>query len=351
VKKESLELKIGIFVLVGIALLAALIIIFGEIEVLSKSYKITCDFRQSVGDISPGVAVKFRGLRIGNVSDVRLLPDGAVRLVLKIRENYNVKEDAKIVVVQTSILGESYIEITPGSEKAGFVPKDGSAKLPGEVKITLSDMPEIFVELLKKYEKKVSSIIDNLDSTVRNLNRVVGDMESQQYLKDTLRNASLTLEKGPEIAENIAQLMKSGNELAEKLKESAKTFDTRVAKIGDTYVTLGKDLNARLNDITDRLNKILASMQRIVDRTSPESTVAKLISEDQLYRKLIETLNEAKLTLAQIKRTARYFEENPSAVFWGPKKKKREERPFWEKIFPPAKEKGSGAKKASTSGG
>ena len=48
-----------------------------------------------------------------------------------------------------------------------------------------------------------------------------------------------------------------------------------------------------------------------------QSTVAKLLAEDTLHTKMTETLDEAKATLAQIRKTAQYVEENPDAFFWG----------------------------------
>jgi len=337
VAKESLEIKIGIFVVAGVLLLAAMILIFGEVEMFRNEYAVTAFFKESVGDVTPGVSVRFRGLRVGKAVDISLLDDGTVKVVLSVRENFDIKKDAKLVAVQTSFLGESYFDITPGSPGGDVLPKDGTAVMEGVVQSSLSELTPKVDRILTEYEPKLAQLMENLNNAITHFDKVVGDKESQAYFKSILKNTAMTMDRAPEIAANVARLVNSGNELVANLKKSAKTFDSQMTELGASYGKLGKDLNS----IAQRLDNILASMQKISNKASAESTVGRLVSEDQLYEKMIETLDEARLTLAQIKKTVRYLEENPSAMFWGAKKR-TPEKPWWQKLFVKEKEESAG---------
>jgi hypothetical protein len=51
-----------------------------------------------------------------------------------------------------------------------------------------------------------------------------------------------------------------------------------------------------------------------------------MLAEDTLHVKTTETLDEAKATLAQLRKTVQYFEEHPDVLFWG---KKPEAKKGW----------------------
>lgn len=67
---EANYLKIGLFVLTGIALIILAILAFGSSKLLRPTIYIETYFDESVQGISEGSPVKYRGLQIGYVKDI-----------------------------------------------------------------------------------------------------------------------------------------------------------------------------------------------------------------------------------------------------------------------------------------
>ena len=141
---------------------------------------------------------------------------------------------------------------------------------------------------------------------------------------------------------------------ANKVVASAKT---QVDALGENYTNLARDLRA----LSAKTEVLLNSMQRLMGESRGESTVGRLLTEDKVYQKLVETLDEARATLAQVKQTFQYLEENPTALYWGDKNKRKvtEQKPFWKRIFTltpttakeePAETKAGEQKKAAPEG-
>ncbi|MEW6355637.1 MAG: MlaD family protein [Planctomycetota bacterium] len=334
--KSNLEIKIGVFVTVGIVLLMAMIIMFGEFRFFHNTYTVTCYFKESISGITPGVDVTMLGKRIGEAASFEITPEPQVKAVLKIDKQYRIPKDSTVRKVQQSFLGDYYLSIKPpdGTIKE-MIPTDDSAVLETVVDTSLGDLAPKVDQFLKDYEPQIAELMKNLNSAVASLNQIVSDPASQKYLKDALRDASATVAKGPGIADEVAAVVKESHILVQNLNKTTATFDAQVSALGKDYQKVAKDINS----VAEKLDAILSSMKKISDKATSESTVGKLVSDTELYAKMVETLDQAKATLSQIKRTMQYFEEHPSDLVWGSRKKMKEPetQPWWEKLF--AKEK------------
>ncbi len=71
--KQANKTKIGIFVLGAMALLVIAIVVLGSGKLFRKTFKAVCFFEGSVGGLDAGAPVVFDGVRIGSVTDKRLL--------------------------------------------------------------------------------------------------------------------------------------------------------------------------------------------------------------------------------------------------------------------------------------
>lgn len=67
---EVSYLKIGIFMLVGLAMIVAALLIFGSNKLFQRTTYIETYFEESVQGISEGYPVKYRGLQIGYVKKI-----------------------------------------------------------------------------------------------------------------------------------------------------------------------------------------------------------------------------------------------------------------------------------------
>jgi len=116
-KKFDLELMVGLFILAGIICLGYLSIKLGKMEVLGgKGYEVYAIF-SNIGGLKTGSSIEVAGVDMGRVKSITL-DNYQARVVLNLPWSLKIQEDAIASVKTKGLIGEKYIEITPGgSEK------------------------------------------------------------------------------------------------------------------------------------------------------------------------------------------------------------------------------------------
>ena len=112
-KKFDLELAVGVFMIIGIICLGYLSIKLGKMEVFGdKGYEIHAIFSNS-GGLKPGSSVVIAGVEVGRVKRIAL-DDYQAKVVLNIPLNVKIQEDAIASIKTKGLIGEKFVEITPG---------------------------------------------------------------------------------------------------------------------------------------------------------------------------------------------------------------------------------------------
>jgi phospholipid/cholesterol/gamma-HCH transport system substrate-binding protein len=112
-KGIDLELTVGFFVLVGIICLGYLTIKLGKMEIGGgNGYEIKALFT-NVGGLTTGADVVIAGVKVGKVSKITLSEYNAL-VSMRIGHDIKVQEDAIASIKTKGLIGEKYVEITPG---------------------------------------------------------------------------------------------------------------------------------------------------------------------------------------------------------------------------------------------
>jgi phospholipid/cholesterol/gamma-HCH transport system substrate-binding protein len=116
-KKIDLELAVGLFIIAGILCLGYLSVKLGKMEIIGeRGYEIYGVF-SNIGGLKVGSSVEIAGVNVGRVKSI-VLDDFQARVVLNFPKDLPVQEDAIASIKTRGLIGEKYIEITPGgSEK------------------------------------------------------------------------------------------------------------------------------------------------------------------------------------------------------------------------------------------
>ena len=120
-KKFDLELAVGLFVIAGVICLAYLSIQLGKMEVVGKrGYDIYALFSNS-GGLKTGSSIMIGGVDVGRVKNITL-DNYQARVVLNFTEKVEIQEDAIASIKTSGLIGEKYVEITPGGSKKVIEP-------------------------------------------------------------------------------------------------------------------------------------------------------------------------------------------------------------------------------------
>lgn len=124
-KKSSLELTVGLFVIIGLACVGYLTVKLGKMELLGDHYyTLNAKFTSATG-LKSGSNVEIAGVRIGQVDDVTLEPVMKIALVkMKIEKEIELQDDSIASVKTSGLIGDKFVQITPGGSLDVLEPGD-----------------------------------------------------------------------------------------------------------------------------------------------------------------------------------------------------------------------------------
>ncbi len=113
-RKSSVEITVGLFIIAGFLALVYLAFNLGEVSLFrgSRTYTIHAEF-DNVAGVKKGASVQIAGVDVGKVAEVAL-KDQYANLALEIDKNIEIPDDSMASVKSQGIIGDKYIQITLG---------------------------------------------------------------------------------------------------------------------------------------------------------------------------------------------------------------------------------------------
>lgn len=123
--RSSIEIAVGIFVLLGILCVGYLTIRLGKMKWLGDdSYAVYAHF-QSVSGLNAGASVEMAGVQIGQVGAISLSNEEKVAIVkIKIKKEVVLSDDVIASVKTSGLIGDKYIKLSPGGSDQTLGPGD-----------------------------------------------------------------------------------------------------------------------------------------------------------------------------------------------------------------------------------
>jgi len=89
-----------------------------------ESYPLTARFRSAEG-VSVGTDVRLAGIAVGSVTSLTLDPQTfEAEVAFTVQGNLGIPDDSDVKIASESLLGGSYVEITPGASEVTLAPGD-----------------------------------------------------------------------------------------------------------------------------------------------------------------------------------------------------------------------------------
>ncbi len=230
VKKTSVELKVGLFVLMALIVLGFLVIKAGDFS-LKPGYPVKFVF-DSVSGVESGTPVSLTGVNVGEVKSVQAVrnAEGKTRAEVTawIMQGVLIEEDADVRVSSVGLLGERSIEILPGSVGSATVTQGGI--LTGRSSVTFGKLTE-----------SGNRLIGKLEYGVDNLNKVIADPVFQADVKDTFGNASKVSKNLQETTEDLREAARSARVVLGRMRDGEGSIgrlmkDDKIAKDLEAFV-------------------------------------------------------------------------------------------------------------------
>lgn len=286
--KKSLtfsKLRVGIFVLFGLAVLGFLILnSTGDFNPFEKKLRLKARFAAADG-LREGSDVQLAGVRIGKVDEVILLPpdspeDFKVEAVMAIDQELSgrpitdrIRTDSNAQLIATSLLSnDKMINISPGTSKGSPVTEDFI--LESRVAISINQLTQTGNDLLEQINKlavPANDILNKASQGEGTLGSLVNDESLYRNLDATVAETKLTMTK----------------------------LQTTLEKVNRGSGTAGKLLNDP--QLYDSLNKTVSQLEAISsDIRSGRGTAGKFVTDDALYNETRAAIIDLRTSAAKI---------------------------------------------------
>jgi phospholipid/cholesterol/gamma-HCH transport system substrate-binding protein len=223
-----------------VLLIAAIVFIFWLTNfALSAKYDIyDVVFHGPIAGLSKGGDVQFNGIKVGEVSDIRLDKSDPNLVIARIRvaSDTPIRTDSYATLEPQGITGVNYIQITAGTAAKPLL-KDTVP--PGQVP-TLQARGGTISNLLAGGGNMVQRAVETLDR----VNRVLSDQNIQKVnaIMGDIESVTAELRERKAIIADADKALVSANQAAEQIRDLAKSSQTLVD--GDGKRTLAKAADA-----------------------------------------------------------------------------------------------------------
>jgi phospholipid/cholesterol/gamma-HCH transport system substrate-binding protein len=188
-KPISFEIKVGIFIFIGILLTFIIVFSIGEFYILKPMYRVRVLFGFANG-IAVGAPVRLAGVEAGEIEDIKVFYDEAakrtkVALVAKLKQEARVEKNAVCKINTLGLLGEKYLEITPGTAETGFL--TNQSEIMGYDPIPMEEI----TETMKDLSATAKSVTESADVILKRLERgegTVGKLLKEEEIYNDLRD-------------------------------------------------------------------------------------------------------------------------------------------------------------------
>lgn len=310
---QRISAKVGLFVVIGIAILAAGILTLGTMR---KSFITRIDANAtfiSVNGLTKGNNVWFSGVKVGTVREITFTPDSKVRVVFSIEAESQkfIKKDAMVRVSSDGLIGNPIILISGGSPSVPMI-ENGH-----EFRIEKEESTQEMMKTLQANNKNILSITEDLKSLVADIRAGQGSIG--KLMKDEAMYANLT--KSLATVEAATRDLKQGASglatLTNKLNAEG-NFVNSIATDKEIYPSI-KTTISTLQTTSDNLKQTSLAAKQMVDNLEQTSkTINKMTTNTTSPVGVLlhdeKTANDIKETISNLESSSEKLNQNMEAL-------------------------------------
>ncbi|MDY0000309.1 MAG: MlaD family protein [Polyangia bacterium] len=338
-RSRALQIKVGLLVLVASGVLLAFIFALGHFST-AEGQSIYVDFK-FVGSLGQGAPVKVSGIKIGKIEQIQFLagkydPKLGRRVFVRLkiwvekRATPAIRSDSRFYINTQGILGEQYLEITPGNQDdPRSKPIPAGATLVGEdppradlVIARLYTLLESLTDLLHKERDTLVGMVKTGARSLDSLDKIL--VENRSKISKLLDDADRLVVEATDLSKDLRSGLDGGRTLRSSLANVNRMTGTldreldplldKAKKALDSAAELGKVIGPEQRDklmqvldrilsITEKADRIAGDAQSVVSRVRMgQGSAGALLMDREIYE--------------DVKEMVRDLKRNPWKFFW-----------------------------------
>lgn len=299
------EIKVGILVLIGVILLFYMsfkVEKFGFFR--EEGYEISAVVDNASG-LDRRTPVFIAGVQVGSISRISLTGYRA-RIRMLIKKSVAIPLDSTVAIKSQSLLGDKYIEIVPGEEKANFAE--------GAIITNVVASPD-FDQLFARFDLAAKNIGD----TMGEFKGIIGENEKVN-IKKTIENIQVASSDFKNVLirnkDDVHRIMTKTASITERMDSIVKDVDEGKGTLGllvkdDKLYHDAKDTVASLKTITNNIEQGKGTLGMLAKDETLYGEVRDTLSN---FREITEGIKKGEGTLGKLAKDDSLYMETEKAV-------------------------------------
>jgi len=291
------ELRVGLFVLVGLSVLAAGIFYVTGAESIGPKYRLRT-YLPEVSGLAGGASVSLDGVEIGNVESIKIAPRTGnlaldrtrnIEVVLRIQKTYQkyILTDSAVSLVTQGLLGNELVEVSRGF--TGTMLNDGD-EVHGSGGLALKEVMARGADTLENLQNlsdSVQELINGVKEGKGTLGKLLVNQEAYNHLNNILAKGEMMVSNVQAGQGTLGKLVAS-DEMYNKVDKGLDSVNVILTDVRSQKGTIGKLLYDP--SLYDEAKKAISNGNAVIsDVRAGKGTLGKLTTDDRLYTKLKES--------------------------------------------------------------
>lgn len=289
---RTIELRVGLIVVLAIAILVVGVIWVKGIKFNQTKYRYTVIF-PNVGALKVGDPVSVSGVEKGKVKKIQLYR-GDVLVTLDLTTDVVLKKDAKFTVKNIGLMGERFVAVQTGYSDSLL---DLSQPVRGYYD---TGVPEVM--------GRMGEMIDQLSRLVANLEGVLGTKWSRESMIETIKNLKeISHDLNALLDRNKGKFNQTMDNLSYSSAELKKIIDENKGKLQTTVDNFG-EASVKLENIVTALDTMSISLKKLTSKIEKgEGTLGQLVNDTTLYEQIKKTTQHVDDLILDIKKNPKKY--------------------------------------------
>src|ERR1043166_9218152 len=296
--QSRLQWKVGLFVSIGLVLLAGLLMEFSKgLTLFRPTYEILLRV-STAGSLKSRAQVLMSGVQIGTVSDIRLAPSGKyVAISIRIYSEYKIFKNARFYIEQSGFPGDPYIAIYP-VENQGPVFQNGD--------VAEAEAPFNMLEIARS----ATGFVKRIDETAQRLNETLVDVRHFLLNRETLTNLSVSAANLRTVSDRALSVVNGIDALIATNAPALNSAGTNLTRFSEELIQFAGGLNNLLltnRQAIDQAVKNVESSTAVLKSAMEQVEAGKglagaLLKNDEIASNLGEISRNLSITTSNLNR-------------------------------------------------
>jgi phospholipid/cholesterol/gamma-HCH transport system substrate-binding protein len=307
--KHSEEVKVGAFVLAAIFLLVLSLVLVGGMNVFQKPVSTYTMRTKFAGGMETGAPVRYAGIRVGRVERASLDSKDPTRavVVFSVDPETPIRADSTAQVSSLGLLGEYYVEISPGTLEGERLPS--GSEIPTKESMEWTELVNRFGAATEEVQGLVTDARARVTEVLDNIKDLTGEENRDRVRSVLLRMDQILTDARPRVKTVLTNFESSSAKIdtfLDDIKGTREQLDQLLANWGQLAGNDDAEMEKTLRKLRDTLARAEGAMEEVqrllvANREHLDITLENLQVSSENIRELSDTLKQRPYSLIRVK--------------------------------------------------